>query len=92
MSEIEIRESVGVTPLIEVLKSLGGWPLVEKKTDYENARYSWSNALARVFGELKMPSIFIMGVVPDANDTLVNRFGVRHKDNLINFNNLLFNF
>jgi len=80
-----------VTPLIEVLKSLGGWPLVEKKTGYEDTHYLWSNALARILGELNMASIFSMGVGPDANDTLVNRFSVSHKDNLINFNNLLFN-
>ncbi len=77
--------------MIEILKSLGGWPLVQKKTGYEDAHYSWSNALAKIFGKLNMASIFVMGVGPDANDTLIKRFGVRHKDNLINFNNLLFN-
>ncbi len=77
--------------MIEILKSLGGWPLVEKKTDYEEAYYSWSTSLAKILGKLNMASIFTIEVGPDANDTLVNRFNVRYKDNLINFNNLLFN-
>ena len=67
-----------MTPLIETLKSIGGWPLVGQKTNYNEEKFSWQDSLARIIGVLNIGSIFAIDVKPDANDTMVNRVYVRN--------------
>ena len=67
-----------MTPLIETLKSIGGWPLVGQKTNYIEEKFSWQDSLARILGVLNIGSIFAINVQSDANDTMVNRVYVRN--------------
>jgi hypothetical protein len=67
------RESRGVFPLLAAINSVGGWPILGSSSNYNLLTYNWKDSLAKIYGYLGLSIIYSISVLPDANDTLVNR-------------------
>ncbi|XP_054152475.1 neprilysin-1-like [Oppia nitens] len=66
------RESRGVSPLINAINVIGGWPLVSPSHGTDS--YDWKQSFSALIAVLGTHPIFGIDVMPDSNDTKVNRF------------------
>ncbi|XP_054153016.1 neprilysin-1-like isoform X2 [Oppia nitens] len=65
--------SRGVTPLLDALNSVGGWPIIGQSSVYKNSDYDWTESFAKQMVNFGVAAIYSVSVQPDSNDTLVNR-------------------
>ncbi|CAG2177165.1 unnamed protein product, partial [Oppiella nova] len=70
----ETRNARGMTPLIEALKSVGGWPIMGQSDGYNDSEFDWKDAFVKHVIKSDSSPVFALTVGVDANDTLVNRF------------------
>jgi hypothetical protein len=63
--------------LIAALNSVGGWPIIGNASTFKNSSYDWRDVWAKIIGQLGYSFIYSISVLPDANDTFVNRVYVR---------------
>ena len=63
-------------PLIEALKSVGGWPIMGQSGGYNDSEFDWKDAFVKHVIKSESSPVFALSVLADANDTLVNRFYV----------------
>jgi hypothetical protein len=75
--------------LIEVINSVGGWPILGTTSNYDLITYNWKDSLAKIYGYLGLSIIYSISVQPDANDTFVNRVYVRISMHLSNLEFIL---
>ncbi|CAG2164051.1 unnamed protein product, partial [Oppiella nova] len=68
------RNARGMTPLIEALKSVGGWPIMGQSGGYNDSEFDWKDAFVKHVIKSESSPVFALSVLADANDTLVNRF------------------
>lgn len=73
---VDRLEIVGVTPLIDTLKWIGGWPMV-RKTWYNGKKFSWEDSLVKLLGVLNVASVFHIYVNPDTKESTTNTIYVR---------------
>jgi hypothetical protein len=64
----ETREERGLQPLIRVIKSLGGWPLISDKW---NGSVTWGH-VAHVMAQYGIPVFFDVSVEPHPSNTSLN--------------------
>ncbi|CAG2172349.1 unnamed protein product [Oppiella nova] len=69
----ETRNTRGMIPLIEALKSVGGWPIMGQSGGYNETKFDWKDAFVKQFVKYGVSSIYSLSVFPDSSDTLVNR-------------------
>ncbi len=75
--------------MIEVINSVGGWPILGTTSNYDLITYNWKDSLAKIYGYLGLSIIYSISVQPDANDTFVNRVYVRISMHLSNLEFIL---
>ncbi|UYV67180.1 Nep2 [Cordylochernes scorpioides] len=68
--DIDKRESIGYQPLIEVLNSFGGWPILNQSWSPEN--YCWEETIAKIIRNLGFTFLLSFMVGPDAKNTKRN--------------------
>ncbi len=71
--ELELK---GITPLINAINLVGGLPISDQSV-YVDSTYDWRNALAKIVAYLGKSYLFYLHVLPDLNDSMVNRMAVR---------------
>ncbi len=64
----ETLENRGVKPLLDMLNSIGGWPIVSN-TNYIEENYSWQNALAKIIGVFNLNLILGIDIIPNRDDS-----------------------
>jgi len=64
----ETLENRGVKPLLDMLNSIGGWPIVSH-TNYIEENYSWQKALAKIIGVFNLNLILGIDVIPNRDDS-----------------------
>ena len=65
-----------MTPLIEMLNTVGGWPILGQSGGYNETKFDWKDAFVKQFVKYSVSSIYSLSVLLDSNDTLVNRLYV----------------
>lgn len=65
---IDLLESKGVSPLTEMLKAVGGWPVLEGD-NWESTSWTWETAIASLRKRGLVTDYFLkVGVVPDLKE------------------------
>jgi hypothetical protein len=75
--------------LIEAINSVGGWPILGTRSNYDLMTYNWKDSLTKIYGYLGLSIIYSISVQPDANDTFFNRVYVRISMHLSNLEFIL---
>ena len=73
---IETRNARGVTPLIEALKSVGGWPIMGQSGGYNDSEFDWKDAFVKHVITSKSSPVFVLSVLNDAKNNVVKRLHV----------------
>ena len=75
-------ESVGVAPLIKGLDDLGGWPIIGKKSPFNEKKYDFLyEALPKYIAKYGGNVFFSIAVYPCPKDNNINCLYVSHYQN-----------
>ncbi|CAG2173090.1 unnamed protein product [Oppiella nova] len=65
-----------MTPLIEALKSVGGWPIMGQSCGYNDSEFDWKDAFVKHVMTSKSSPVFVLSVLTDSKDNVVKRIHV----------------
>ena len=69
---IETRNAIGITPLIEALNLLGGWPVLGQSGVYSDTNFNWTTLFIKHLTKYGSSPLFSLKVAKDFNDTSRN--------------------
>ncbi|XP_026279340.1 membrane metallo-endopeptidase-like 1 isoform X1 [Frankliniella occidentalis] len=68
----EAVEADGLSPLLEELAALGGWPMAMQAEAWDEASFSWQAAVTRLLAQWSIAPLFVMYVFTDKMDSSRN--------------------
>lgn len=72
----ESIEKLGVQPLIDLTKSLGGWPVIENNR-WNESSWNWYDVHAEMFVRgLNLSPLFVLEILPNRDSTVAKRIRV----------------
>ena len=65
----DVLEARGVDSLLQVLDNVGGWPLADNNTGYNESAYNFYDAFSYIVGKLGSNILLNVVVYPDPKNT-----------------------